>query len=766
MTELALRVALRFANAPAENIAINLLADSPELTVDEAIEMVRKSEDDLWDTVSRRMVPKHEVEKALHELAPKPLSGSDVRVYHATDSSTAKALLRRGFIPETKPRAREGFDYAPGRGIDQGLYVGESPRDVESYGRAILEVTVPKRFLEVPTELQQLGEKDPMRALRSHDGAVINHRLPADAFRLVPDKMAARVAARYKEKKKVKSEDGGTTTVYVYSEKQVQHRNREKAKRIETLTGSIKKLRAKVKKDLRSSDPETMLTALAVGLIDHTYERVGNDESAKDGHFGVTGWKKKHVSFGSKGPTIKYVGKSGVKHEKKITDAGIRSALKDAYEAADNGDSCLLAWEDGRVTAEKVNAYLEDFDITAKDLRGFHANDQMRVALKDVRAKGKKLPEDKKERAKQLKEEFKEALELTAEEVGHEASTLKSQYLVPGLEDSYLKDGTVIDKLASIATYADLSSWSENITARFKAPRQGFPDDTIAKVAEKWTADAESKGHDLGDWKQRYKGDPSGGWRTKCVKCNMTFEIERRVSRYAIHTEAGLSFHATGPIVTAREWPDSTCVVEPRDYIRGMFVKMDDPEALLQRSPGEIAKTLLAVVVASGLGKHWTKPSNRVVSENYAMGHSNQKGIPVLVSAQFRREDQRRNYKPEAFTVLVEWGHENETYLAKHEILRLQAIEWYDGTQWVKHDLHDLKAKTASYQRLAYEDKIPGGLADNKKPEDFDQTQLAKGVKVELEHTSDRSLAQEIAMDHLTEDPSYYVKLERMEAKD
>lgn len=60
-------------------------------------------------------------------------------------------------------------------------------------------------------------------------------------------------------------------------------------------------------------------------------------------------------------------------------------------------------------------------------------------------------------------------------------------------------------------------------------------------------------------------------------------------------------------------------------------------------------------------------------------------------------------------------------------------------------------------------DLIPGGLADKKKPEDFDPEDLKAGVKVEREHTSNPAIATEIAMDHLTEDPKYYKKLKRME---
>lgn len=63
-------------------------------------------------------------------------------------------------------------------------------------------------------------------------------------------------------------------------------------------------------------------------------------------------------------------------------------------------------------------------------------------------------------------------------------------------------------------------------------------------------------------------------------------------------------------------------------------------------------------------------------------------------------------------------------------------------------------------------DKIPGGLADKKKPVDFPPGALAQGVRVEMEHTSDPKIAKEIAMDHLMEDLQYYEKLKRVEGKE
>ncbi len=55
-----------------------------------------------------------------------------------------------------------------------------------------------------------------------------------------------------------------------------------------------------------------------------------------------------------------------------------------------------------------------------------------------------------------------------------------------------------------------------------------------------------------------------------------------------------------------------------------------------------------------------------------------------------------------------------------------------------------------------YKDKIKGGIGDKLTPEDVDPKQLAKGIRIELEHTNDKKLATEIAIDHLKEDPEYY----------
>ncbi len=63
----------------------------------------------------------------------------------------------------------------------------------------------------------------------------------------------------------------------------------------------------------------------------------------------------------------------------------------------------------------------------------------------------------------------------------------------------------------------------------------------------------------------------------------------------------------------------------------------------------------------------------------------------------------------------------------------------------------------------AKEDLLPGGNADDAEASQFDPQGLADGLVVEMEHTNDPMIALEIAMDHLVEDPEYYIKLKEME---
>jgi hypothetical protein len=59
-------------------------------------------------------------------------------------------------------------------------------------------------------------------------------------------------------------------------------------------------------------------------------------------------------------------------------------------------------------------------------------------------------------------------------------------------------------------------------------------------------------------------------------------------------------------------------------------------------------------------------------------------------------------------------------------------------------------------------ESLTGGKADNIPRVCFDKRQLAIGKRIEREHTKNSKIAEEIARDHLTEDPNYYKKLKKV----
>lgn len=102
----------------------------------------------------------------------------------------------------------------------------------------------------------------------------------------------------------------------------------------------------------------------------------------------------------------------------------------------------------------------------------------------------------------------------------------------------------------------------------------------------------------------------------------------------------------------------------------------------------------------------------------------------------------------------------------------------------------DTMKDATKYKQSFKEEELSGGLSDGKSLSDIakkfsydDSTdslnrkkftkmfiqlkrQLKKGIKVEMEHTKNRVVAREIAMDHLSEDPRYYDKLKKIESKE
>lgn len=210
--------------------------------------------------------------------------------------------------------------------------------------------------------------------------------------------------------------------VYIYDEDGIAKRKSIKDRKVNTIKKSISEIIESVTTDMRTGSE----VATVVGLILCTYERVGNDSSADNGHFGASNLLKKHVKKTSFGIEINYIAKSGVEQRKPVYDKEVSTAILRIIRSKNLNERIFSC------TAKQVNDYLSEFGITSKDIRTYAANKFMKQALSG------KVPETKTERTKV----FNEKLKTVAEIIGHKPATLKSMYLSDKVKN-YINEGKI-----------------------------------------------------------------------------------------------------------------------------------------------------------------------------------------------------------------------------------------------------------------------------------------------------------------------------------
>src|ERR1035437_4027047 len=216
----------------------------------------------------------------------------------------------------------------------------------------------------------------------------------------------------------------------------IEKRWEKKREQIEILSENIRKIKYNVSVSLKEPEKEKeFLTALVIATMMRTAERVGNSESQKDGHFGCTGFMKKHIKIEGNKVMLKYTGKSGVEQDKSFSDEKVADAIRIAIK--NSPSQYVFETSDRfRIKADRVNRYLSDFGVRSKDIRGYSANKLMMDKLANA-----DIEEDEKKR----KKFFLKTLRSVAEKVGHGSGTLRKHYLIPELETSYLQKSVVID---------------------------------------------------------------------------------------------------------------------------------------------------------------------------------------------------------------------------------------------------------------------------------------------------------------------------------
>jgi len=228
---------------------------------------------------------------------------------------------------------------------------------------------------------------------------------------------------------------------YLYHAEWRRQRDREKFERIESFAEALPSLRARIDADLRRRGyPRARVLACAVRLLDRGLFRVGGEDYADNGSYGLATLRREHVVVRRDRAEFDYVGKGGKRHIREVRDPDVLRVLRTLRRRREVVD--LLAWRDAEgwhnVRASDINAYIKDTaggDFSAKDFRTWHATV---LAATSLAEHGNATSGRAANRA------IREAANVVAEHLGTTPAVAVSSDIDPRIADRYL-DGEVID---------------------------------------------------------------------------------------------------------------------------------------------------------------------------------------------------------------------------------------------------------------------------------------------------------------------------------
>jgi hypothetical protein len=162
----------------------------------------------------------------------------------------------------------------------------------------------------------------------------------------------------------------------------------------------------------------------------------------------------------------------------------------------------------------------------------------------------------------------------------------------------------------------------------------------------------------------------------------------------------------------------------------------------------------------------------RTITQGYIKLLKNKKVTGVQLG-----DYKQKNINPLISFICSYVNHSTPQELAKfrHYLTELLTTIWLeiDGQYW-EEEMNKLVTGAVEYGEVNLDNLEDLAQQGNKhitevvkpaKEEEVDPKELAKGIKVEMEHTDDPKEAKRIALQHLAEIKDYYSRLEKVEKK-
>lgn len=199
---------------------------------------------------------------------------------------------------------------------------------------------------------------------------------------------------------------------------------------------ALPRIRARVQSDLAQPGlPRDKVLATVVKLLDRTALRIGNTEYVRTNHsFGLTTLRNRHVAIRGISLLIRFRGKSGVWHERKVTDPLLARIVR---RCRDLPGQNLFEYVDSEgkphpIGSAEVNRYIRraaGAAYTAKDYRTW-AGTVKAAALLAM------FPSPNSEAS--AKAPMLEVIDHVARELGNTPAVCKKSYIHPAVFDAFI----------------------------------------------------------------------------------------------------------------------------------------------------------------------------------------------------------------------------------------------------------------------------------------------------------------------------------------
>jgi DNA topoisomerase I len=202
---------------------------------------------------------------------------------------------------------------------------------------------------------------------------------------------------------------------------------------------TLGRIRSRAETDLTKRGlPRDKVLAAVVILLDRTHLRVGNAEYVKaNGSFGLSTLLDRHVTFSGSGLRLRFRGKSGVRHERVVSDAALARVVR---RCRDLPGQDLFQYRDRAgcpkpIGSADVNAYIRRVagaEFTAKDFRTWAGTVKAATKLAALRRPATRTAS---ERA------ICGVIKDVAAELGNTAAVCRKSYVHPTVLEAFAEAG-------------------------------------------------------------------------------------------------------------------------------------------------------------------------------------------------------------------------------------------------------------------------------------------------------------------------------------